>query len=130
MGRLLDAEPALLGQVGQQLSVGALQGGAGLADHLGQLAARESQADDVAEELADAEAGVKPDDEAVRKAQSFRAKPQRADGAWAMASRAILSSGKPATNLEPITHAGSAWAVMGLVRSFPQVAKAGRTATK
>ena len=65
-----------------------------------------------------AEVGVKPDDEAVRKAQSFLAKTQRADGAWAMASRAILSSGKPATNLEPITHAGSAWAVMGLVRSF------------
>jgi len=64
-----------------------------------------------------AEAGVKPGDEAVRKAQSFLAKTQRQDGAWAMASRAILPGGKRATNLEPITHAGSAWAVMGLVRT-------------
>jgi hypothetical protein len=66
-----------------------------------------------------AEAGAKPDDEAVRRAQSFLAKTQRKDGAWAMASRAALPSGKPATNLEPITHAGSAWAVMGLVRTTP-----------
>jgi squalene-hopene/tetraprenyl-beta-curcumene cyclase len=64
-----------------------------------------------------AEAGVKPDDEAVRRAQSFLVKTQRKDGAWAMASRAILPGGKRATNLEPITHAGSAWAVMGLVRT-------------
>jgi len=64
-----------------------------------------------------AEAGMKPDDEAVRRAQSFLAKTQRQDGGWAMASRAILPSGKPATNMEPITHAGSAWAVLGLVRA-------------
>jgi squalene-hopene/tetraprenyl-beta-curcumene cyclase len=64
-----------------------------------------------------AEAGVKTHDEAVQKAQLFLAKTQRQDGGWAMASRAILPSGKIATNLEPITHAGSAWAVMGLIRS-------------
>ncbi len=73
-----------------------------------------------------AEAGVTPDDEAVRKAQSFLAKTQREDGAWAMASRAIMRDGKPPRNLEPITHAGSAWAVLGLVRSSPNVAKPGR----
>src|SRR5262249_38549254 len=66
-----------------------------------------------------AEAGAKPDDEAVRKAQSFLAKIQREDGAWPMESRAIMRDGKPPKNLEPITHAGSAWAVMGLVRSTP-----------
>jgi squalene-hopene/tetraprenyl-beta-curcumene cyclase len=66
-----------------------------------------------------AEAGVKPDDEAVRKAQSFLAKTQREDGAWTMVSRAIMRDGKPPKNLEPITHAGSAWAVLGLVRSAP-----------
>jgi squalene cyclase len=66
-----------------------------------------------------AEAGVKPDDEAVRKAQTFLAKTQRQDGGWAMDTRAILRNGKPPTNLEPITHAGSAWAVLGLVRSSP-----------
>jgi hypothetical protein len=70
-----------------------------------------------------AEAGVKPGDEGVRRAQSFLATTQRDDGAWAMVSRAILRSGKLPTNLEPITHAGSAWAVMGLVRSAPDVAK-------
>src|SRR5262245_22824714 len=64
-----------------------------------------------------AEAGMKPDDEAVRRAQAFLGKTQRQDGGWAMASRAILPSGKPATNMEPITHAGSAWAVLGLVRA-------------
>src|SRR5262245_50135250 len=64
-----------------------------------------------------AEAGVKPDDAAVRKAQAFLAKTQGQDGGWAMTSRAILPSGKLATKFEPITHASSAWAVMGLIRS-------------
>jgi hypothetical protein len=74
-----------------------------------------------------AEAGAKPEDEAVRRAQSFLAKTQREDGAWPMVSRAIMRDGKPPKNLEPITHAGSAWAVLGLVRSSPGVAKPGRT---
>jgi squalene-hopene/tetraprenyl-beta-curcumene cyclase len=72
-----------------------------------------------------AEAGVKPDDEAVGKGQSFLAKTQREDGAWPMASRAIMRDGKPPKNLDPITHAGTAWAVMGLVRSSPGVGKPG-----
>jgi squalene-hopene/tetraprenyl-beta-curcumene cyclase len=66
-----------------------------------------------------AEAGVTEDDEAVRRAQTFLEKSQRPDGAWAMTSRAIMGNGKVATMFEPITHAGSAWAVMGLVRSAP-----------
>jgi squalene-hopene/tetraprenyl-beta-curcumene cyclase len=74
-----------------------------------------------------AEAGVKPDDEAVRKAQSFLAKTQREDGGWAMVSRAVMRDGKPPKNLEPITHVGSAWAVMGLVRSAPGAAKPARS---
>jgi hypothetical protein len=77
-----------------------------------------------------AEAGVKPDDEAVRKAQAFLAKTQREDGAWPMVSRAIMRDGKPPRNLEPITHAGSAWAVLGLVRSSPDVARPGRTGAR
>jgi squalene-hopene/tetraprenyl-beta-curcumene cyclase len=77
-----------------------------------------------------AEVGVRPGDRAVRRAQSFLAKTQRPDGAWAMASRAIFRNGKPATDLEPITHAGSAWAVMGLARSSPAVVKPGRPAPK
>ncbi len=66
-----------------------------------------------------AEAGAKSDDVAVRKAQSFLAKSQQPDGSWAMTSRAIMGNGKVATKFEPITHAASAWAVMGLVRSAP-----------
>ena len=66
-----------------------------------------------------AEAGAKSDDVAVRKAQSFLAKSQGPDGAWAMTSRAIMGNGKVATKFEPITHAASAWAVMSLVRSAP-----------
>ena len=62
--------------------------------------------------------------------QAFLAKIQREDGAWAMVSRAIMRDGKPPKNLEPITHAGSAWAVLGLVRSSPAVAKPGRTDAK
>jgi squalene-hopene/tetraprenyl-beta-curcumene cyclase len=77
-----------------------------------------------------AEAGVRSEDEGVRKAQAYLVKSQRADGAWAMDSRAILSNGKPATNFEPITHAGSAWAVMGLARSAPVVARPGSATSK
>jgi squalene-hopene/tetraprenyl-beta-curcumene cyclase len=66
-----------------------------------------------------AEAGVPKDDAAIRSALSFLAKSQREDGAWAMTSRAIMGNGKVATKFEPITHAGSAWAVMGLVRTVP-----------
>jgi hypothetical protein len=77
-----------------------------------------------------AEAGAKPGDEAVRKAQWFLAAPQREDGSRAMASRAIMRDGKPPKNLSPITHAGSAWAVMGLVRSSPDLAKPGSAPVK
>ena len=67
-----------------------------------------------------AEAGAKPDDPALRKGQAYLAKTQRENGAWPMVSRAIMRNGKPPTNLAPITHAGSAWAVMGLIRSSPK----------
>jgi hypothetical protein len=66
-----------------------------------------------------AEAGATKDDALIRRAQFFLEKSQREDGAWAMTSRAIMGNGKVATKFEPITHAGSAWAVMGLVRSAP-----------
>jgi hypothetical protein len=77
-----------------------------------------------------AEAGAKPGDEAGRQAQSFLAQTQRDDGAWAMASRAVMRDCKPPKNLSPITHAGSAWAVMGLVRSSPDLAKPGSAPVK
>jgi hypothetical protein len=47
-----------------------------------------------------------------------------------MASRAIMWDGKPPRNLSPITHAGSAWAVMGLVRSSADLAKQGNAPVK
>jgi hypothetical protein len=75
-----------------------------------------------------AEAGVM-NDAAIRKAQSFLARSQRRDGAWAMTSRAIMGNGRVATKFEPITHAASAWAVMGLVRSVPAETKPGSVAS-
>src|SRR5262249_37401206 len=42
-----------------------------------------------------AEAGIKPGDEALRKARSYLAKTQGQDGRWAMVSRAIMRDGKP-----------------------------------
>jgi squalene-hopene/tetraprenyl-beta-curcumene cyclase len=70
-----------------------------------------------------AEAGARPEDAAVKKAQAFLAKSQGPDGAWAMTSRAIMGNGQVATKFEPITHASTAWAVMGLVRSAPAVVR-------
>ncbi|MBI3862317.1 MAG: hypothetical protein HY290_10525 [Planctomycetia bacterium] len=77
-----------------------------------------------------AEAGAAKDDAVIRRAQSFLEKSQREDGAWAMTSRAIMGNGKVATKFEPITHAGSAWAVMGLVRTAPAETKPASTASK
>jgi hypothetical protein len=76
-----------------------------------------------------AEAGA-TSGEALGRAQGFLAKTQRQDGAWAMTSRAIMGNGKVATKFEPIIHAGSAWAVMGLVRSAHTDAKPGRKDSK
>jgi squalene-hopene/tetraprenyl-beta-curcumene cyclase len=66
-----------------------------------------------------AEAGATTDDAAIRRGQAFLGKTQRQDGSWPITSRAIMGNGKVATKFEPITHAASAWAVMGLVRSAP-----------
>jgi hypothetical protein len=62
-------------------------------------------------------AGVKGDDPVVERARTFLIKTQREDGSWPMASRPIKPDGAGSTSLIPITGAGSAWAVMGLVRS-------------
>ena len=70
-----------------------------------------------------AEAGRKPDDPAVAKARTFLVKSQRADGSWEMASRPGGPGGKSAKNLAPITHVGTAWAILGLLRSVPAIAK-------
>ncbi|MFO0887771.1 MAG: prenyltransferase/squalene oxidase repeat-containing protein [Isosphaeraceae bacterium] len=63
------------------------------------------------------EAGIKPGDDAIGKAQAYLTKTQGLEGSWPMDSRPNPRDGKPAKNVAPITSAGSAWAVMGLARS-------------
>ncbi len=64
-----------------------------------------------------AHASIKPEDSAVERAHIFLIKTQRDDGSWPMTSRPIKPGAEGAKSLIPITAAGSAWAVMGLVRS-------------
>ena len=64
-----------------------------------------------------AHAGLKPDDPVIAQAQRFLIKTQREDGSWPMTSRPVKPGGEGSKNLVPITGAGSAWAVLGLVRS-------------
>jgi hypothetical protein len=63
-------------------------------------------------------AGVDGGRTAVRHAVSFLVATQRPDGSWPMTSRAHPGA-KPMTNPVPITHFGSAWATLGLIRSVP-----------
>jgi squalene-hopene/tetraprenyl-beta-curcumene cyclase len=74
-------------------------------------------------------AGVKPNEAAISRGQAFLLKTQRKDGSWSITSRPTKPGGKGSTSLIPITGAGSAWAVLGLVRSIGKaepVAPAGR----
>lgn len=64
-----------------------------------------------------AAAGIKPDDPAIKRGQVFLIKTQKKDGSWPMTSRPTKPGGKGSNSLIPITGAGSAWAVLGLVRS-------------
>ncbi|MBX9585197.1 MAG: hypothetical protein K2X87_33235 [Gemmataceae bacterium] len=64
-------------------------------------------------------AGVTADRAEVRRAVSFLATTQKEDGSWPMASRAHPGE-KPMTNPVPITHFGTAWATLGLLRSVPR----------
>lgn len=62
-------------------------------------------------------AGVKSKESVISRAHAFLIKTQREDGSWPMTSRPRARGGERAKNLIPITCAGSAWAVLGLVRS-------------
>jgi hypothetical protein len=64
-----------------------------------------------------ASAGIKPNEPAIVRGQAFLMKTQQADGSWPMTSRPTAPGGKGSKSLIPITGAGSAWAVLGLVRS-------------
>ncbi len=62
-------------------------------------------------------AGTRPGEPVVTRAQAFLVKTQRADGSWPMTSRPIKPGGQGSKSLVPITCAGSAWAVLGLVQN-------------
>ena len=64
-----------------------------------------------------AHAGFKPDDPVISRAHTFLIKTQQADGSWPMTSRPVKPGGKGSTSLIPIKGAGSAWALLGLVKS-------------
>jgi hypothetical protein len=66
-----------------------------------------------------AHAGVKPEEPAIARAHAYLVRTQREDGSWPMTSRPTTPGGKGAASLIPITGAGSAWAILGLVRSLP-----------
>ena len=48
---------------------------------------------------------------------TFLENSQQADGSWLMTSRPVATGGGSAKNLEPITYAGTAWALLGLIRA-------------
>jgi squalene-hopene/tetraprenyl-beta-curcumene cyclase len=62
-------------------------------------------------------AGLEPNAPVIARAHAFLIKTQRDDGSWPMTSRPPNAGGVGCKNLIPITGAGSAWAVLGLVRS-------------
>jgi len=64
-----------------------------------------------------AHAGISSDDPVVQRAHAYLIKTQLDNGSWPMTSRPTVPGGKGSTSLVPITGAGSAWAVLGLVRS-------------
>jgi squalene-hopene/tetraprenyl-beta-curcumene cyclase len=64
-----------------------------------------------------AHAGTKPDEPMVSRGQAFLVRTQRDDGSWPMKSRPTKPGGEGSKSLVPITGAGSAWAMLGLVRS-------------
>jgi hypothetical protein len=67
-----------------------------------------------------AHAGIQPNEAAISRGHAFLIETQRADGSWPMTSRPTAPGGAGSTSLIPITGAGSAWAVLGLVRSTGQ----------
>lgn len=67
-----------------------------------------------------AESGAAADDSAIVRGREFLIATQRADGGWPMTSRPIKPGGEGAKSLVPITGAGSAWGVLGLVKSSGQ----------
>ena len=56
----------------------------------------------------------------VARASAFLSRTQQPDGSWQMSSRRAEPTGPgPAGDLRPIRYIGTAWATIGLVRSYP-----------
>ncbi|MEX0727021.1 MAG: hypothetical protein WD065_12165 [Planctomycetaceae bacterium] len=68
-------------------------------------------------------AGLPSDHAAVRNAWGYLLKTQKAEGFWPMTSRPMKPGEEGAKNLEPITYAATGWAVLGLLRSSPEITK-------
>ena len=64
-----------------------------------------------------AHAGIQPSERVITRAHAFLVRTQRADGSWPMMSRPTKPGDEGCKSLIPITGAGSAWAILGLVRS-------------
>ena len=64
-----------------------------------------------------AHAGIKPGEVAIDRGVAYLVKAQSDDGSWTMTSRPTKPDGAGSKSLIPITGAGAAWAVLGLVRS-------------
>jgi Squalene-hopene cyclase N-terminal domain len=64
-----------------------------------------------------AHAGLKADSPAIARGRAFLVRTQQENGSWPMTSRPMKPGGEGAKSLIPITGAGGAWAVLGLVRS-------------
>jgi hypothetical protein len=62
-----------------------------------------------------AQAGSTSHGPVIARAQAFLIRTQRPDGSWSMTSRPTKPGGGGSGSLIPITGAGSAWAVLGLV---------------
>jgi hypothetical protein len=66
-------------------------------------------------------AGVHADD--VRRGIEFLLRTQAPNGTWPMTSRPHPQTGARAMNLNPITYAGCAWGVLGLVSQVPATSR-------
>ena len=64
-------------------------------------------------------AGVDRSEVAIQSAIDFLVRTQQPEGTWPMTSRPNPENGKPATNLNPITYAATAWATLGLTSYVP-----------
>lgn len=61
-----------------------------------------------------AKAGIRANDEQVRRAVEFLIRTQQGDGTWSTQSQVDPTTGRAARNLNPITYAGTSWAVIGI----------------